>query len=86
MFDKAIETMAGLRFFSSFLEVTAAITILFFNDIRTALRINAALGLVGPIILIIVTAIGLYSAADELSTGRIFMILGGVGLIILGTR
>ncbi len=86
MFNRTVGTMAGLRLLSSLLEAAAAVAIFHLNDIRSALRINAVLGLVGPTILILVTAIGLYSAADQLSLGRILLILAGITLILLGTR
>ncbi len=75
-----------MRFLSSLIEAAAALTMLHYKDIRAALRINAALGLVGPMILIIVTSIGLYAAAEHMSVGKILMVLAGVGLILLGTR
>ncbi len=84
--DRTVGSMAGLRILSSVIEAAAALTMLHYNDIRAALRINAVLGLVGPMILIIVTSIGLYSAADQLSLGRILLVLAGLGLILVGTR
>ena len=86
MFNRTVMGMAGLRFLSSFLEAVAAITMLCYNDIRAALRINAALGAVGPAILILVGTLGLYGGARQLSLGRIIMILAGIGLIIYATR
>ncbi len=86
MFNRTVMRMAGLRFFSSFLEAAAAVTMLYYNDIRAALRINAALGAVGPAILILVGTLGLYGGARQLSLGRIIMIMAGIGLIIYATR
>ncbi len=85
-FNRTVGGMAGLRILSSLIEAAAALTMFYYNDIRIALGINAVLGLVGPVILIGVTATGLYSLADELSAGRILLVLAGVFLIILGTR
>lgn len=86
VFNRTVGGMAGLRILSSLIEATAALAMLHYKDIRIALRINAVLGLVGPVILILVTATGLYSLADELSIGRLLLVLAGVLLIILGTR
>ncbi len=84
--DRTIVAMAGLRLISSLLEAVAAVAILHIHDVRSALRINAALGLVGPTVLILVTIVGLHSLAGELSPGRIALILGGIVLILAGTR
>ncbi len=84
--NRTILSMAGLRIFSSLLEAIAALLMLHFNDIRIALRVNAALGAVGPAILLLVGAVGLYGGAEQLSLGRITLILLGIGLILYATR
>ncbi|MFY9312066.1 MAG: DUF2619 domain-containing protein, partial [Tepidanaerobacteraceae bacterium] len=42
--------MAIIRFISSFIELTAALLFIQSKSVEKAMRINAALGLVGPLI------------------------------------
>lgn len=80
----SVLSMAGLRILSASIELTAAILMLVFNDVRKAMAINAMLAVVGPIILISTMAIGLISMADELSFSKLFIIGLGVALILYG--
>jgi hypothetical protein len=52
MFDTTIITMACLRFISGFIELTAAVLILFGNDVKKALFINSLLALIGPLVML----------------------------------
>lgn len=78
--------MILIRILSSFIELSAAFLMFHFKNVETAIRINAILGLIGPIILIIVTFLGLIELRSELSMKNIILIGLGVSLIILGTR
>ena len=78
--------MALLRIISSFLELTAAILIMKIGRVETALRINALLGLTGPIFLIGVTLIGVTALTDNIDPLKLALILIGVGLVFIGTR
>lgn len=82
--DKYVLGMASLRFFSSLVEMTAAYLMLKFNRVDTALKINALLALVGPTIMMIVTAVGLWGLAGKVAPERFFIILVGVALIFYG--
>lgn len=84
LIEASVLSMAGLRILSGFIEITAAILMLVFNDARKALAINAALAIIGPIILITTMTIGLISIADELSFSKLLFIGLGVGLILFG--
>ncbi|MFS0863385.1 YqhV family protein [Fredinandcohnia sp. 179-A 10B2 NHS] len=84
MFDTTVLSMAGLRVLSASLELTAAILMLVFNDVRKALAINALLAIVGPIIMITTMAIGLISLADQLSYSKLLFIGLGVAFILYG--
>lgn len=78
-------SMAVMRFISSLLELIAAILILKFRNVQTALRINAFLGLIGPMIFIGVSFLGIYNLADKLPWKKLILIFLGVILILIGT-
>ncbi|MGV3487221.1 MAG: YqhV family protein [Tuberibacillus sp.] len=86
MFEKAILGMSILRILSGMIEITVAILILKCNDIGKALVLNSSLALVGPLILISTTAIGLFGIAEKVSLYRIIVIFLGVILIIIGVK
>lgn len=83
---RTIRVMAFLRFFSAAIECAAAIYILRLFRVEDALRVNATLGLVGPMILILVTLIGLVGMAERLSVERIALIVIAVVLVFVATR
>lgn len=84
IFEKIVLAMATLRILSGSIEIGAALLMLKFNDIEKALLVNSSLVLVGPVILIITTSIGLSGLAGEISLSRIFIIFCGVGLLLFG--
>lgn len=84
--DKAVYSMAGLRFLSSLCEFTGAVLMLYFGTATRALQVNGALSLVGPFVLVAVTAIGVIGISGEISWSRIALILVGVALILFGSR
>ncbi|MDI3256598.1 MAG: YqhV family protein [Kyrpidia sp.] len=82
--EHAVAAMGTLRVISGCIEISAGLLMLYFQSLERALAINAGLSLVGPTVLILVTATGLSAMAEELSWRRIFLILAGVGLILRG--
>ncbi|MCL6587060.1 MAG: YqhV family protein [Anoxybacillus sp.] len=84
LFDATVLSMAGLRVLSAAIELTAAITMLMFNDVKKAVAVNALLAVVGPIIFIATMTIGLLSLTDELSFAKLFWIGLGVAFILFG--
>ncbi|MFC0269908.1 YqhV family protein [Metabacillus herbersteinensis] len=82
--DSTVMTMAGLRFFSASIELTAAILMLVFNDVKKAVMINSLLAIVGPIIFILTMTIGIFQIADQLSYAKLLFIGLGVFFILLG--
>ena len=84
--DKTVYAMAGIRILSSLIEFSAAMLMLYLGTAPRALQVNAALALVGPIILVSVTMLGLWNLAGSVSITRIIAILLGVGLILYGAR
>lgn len=84
--EKAIIGMAMLRLFSGSLEIFVALMFIKYNDIEKALVLNSSLALVGPLILILTTTIGLFGIAEKVSFIKLLWILGGVGCIIYGVK
>ncbi|MFB6468046.1 YqhV family protein [Cytobacillus sp. Hz8] len=86
LFEKAVLGMASLRILSGSIEILAAIIMLKFNTVEKALIVNSSLALVGPMILIATTTIGLFGIADKISFLKMFWVLLGVGFILYGIR
>ncbi|MFD2680421.1 YqhV family protein [Bacillus seohaeanensis] len=84
--EKAIVGMALLRMISGSVEVLAALLILKVNEVEKALIINSSLAIIGPIILIATTTIGLFGMADKISLSKIFWIVCGVCCILYGVK
>ena len=82
--DKFVMSMAGLRFFSGSLELLAAIIMLRLNEPAKALVVNSMLALVGPMVLIATTTIGLIGIADKLSWNKFVWIGLGVTCLLVG--
>ncbi len=82
--DTTVLSMAGLRFLSASIELTAAIAMLMLNDVKKAIAVNAMLAIVGPFIFIATMTIGLLSMTGELSFSKLILIGIGVGLILIG--
>lgn len=81
----SVLVMGVLRIISGVIELTAAILILFIQDLRTAMMINAILAIVGPIILVVTMSVGLIGLAGDLSIVKIIFIMIGVAFILIGT-
>lgn len=84
--ERIVLGMAAVRFLSAGIELTAASLMLYFNRVETALQINAGLALVGPMVLITVTALGLVGLAGRISVAGLLTVALGVVLIFLGLR
>jgi putative exporter of polyketide antibiotics len=84
--DKAIFGMAILRILSGSIEILAAFLILKVNQVDKALIINSSLSIVGPIIFLLTTAIGLYSIASDISFSKLMWIFIGIGCILYGIK
>jgi hypothetical protein len=82
--DKAAMSMAMLRMLSGSLELVAAIVMIRLNDVQKALIVNSMLALIGPMILISTTAIGLIGLSDKLSPMKLVWIVAGVGCLLIG--
>ncbi|AQS59025.1 YqhV family protein [Desulforamulus ferrireducens] len=82
--DKIVFAMAMLRCLSSCIELSAALLMLRFGKVETALKINAVLAMVGPSIMILVTSLGLVGLAGKVSLSKMAIIFSGVVLIFYG--
>ena len=78
--------MSLLRIISGCLEIGTAFLFLRLRKVETALQLNAILGLVGPIIFLLVSGLGLITVAVKVSPWKVGLIALGVILIILGSK
>jgi len=83
---RALTSMAFIRLLSGAIEITAALLMLRLANLRSAVRINALLGLIGPIILLSASFAGVAGMAGRVQTPKLLMIVLGVALILFGTR
>jgi len=82
-----LNSMALLRIFSGCTEIITAILIYKSKSIQDALKINVVPAIVGPLILIGVTSIGLISmTSNGIDVKKFTLIMLGAVLILLGTR
>lgn len=84
MINKFVMTMVCLRLLSGTIELFAAFIMFKLNEVNKALLVNTALALVGPIILISTTAIGLLGMADKLSFSKLSWIFLGIACLFIG--
>jgi hypothetical protein len=84
--EKAIFEIAMLRIFSGSIEIIAAVLIIKVNQIDKALIINSSLAIIGPLVLIITTSIGVLSITDNISYGKIVWIFIGIACIFYGVK
>jgi len=84
MLNKIVMSMATLRIMSGGLEIMAALIMLRLNQVEKALLVNTGLAVVGPLVLLTTTTLGLIGIADKLSFGKMLWIFAGVTLIFVG--
>lgn len=84
--DKIVYGMASVRFISSCIEFVGACLMIYFGTAEKALQVNGALALVGPLVLVTVTFLGIAGMAGQMQWTRIAVILMGVGCILYGAR
>jgi hypothetical protein len=86
LIDKTVLWMALLRLTSGTIEIIAGLLMLKFMDLNRALLINSSLALIGPVVLITTTTIGLIGLVDKVSYSKLLWVLVGVGFIFYGVR
>ncbi|WP_168119253.1 YqhV family protein [Paenibacillus sp. HB172176] len=84
MLNKIVMSMASLRVLSGSIEICAAILMLRLNSIDKALVVNSSLALVGPLILMATTTIGLIGLSDKLSPSKFLWVAVGVICLMVG--
>ena len=77
--------MAGVRLISASIELTAAY-LMVRSSLPRAVSINAVLGLAGPVIFTVVSALGIVGLAGRISPLRLIVVSIGVALVLLSTR
>ncbi|MEW5922218.1 MAG: DUF2619 domain-containing protein [Bacillota bacterium] len=75
-----------LRLLSGGMEIIAALLIYKLNNLEQALKINAILASIGPLIFLGAMYLGLTGLARSLSLNRAVFIYAGVALIFWGLR
>lgn len=81
-----VGAMVLIRLISAGIELTGATLMAHYNRVEAALRVNALLGMAGPLVLLTVTAIGVAGIAGEMPLWRIGVIFLGVALILFGVQ
>lgn len=84
MVDKYVLGMVVLRMISGSMELFAAYLMFRFNQVEKALLVNSGLALIGPLVLITTTTIGLVGIADKLSASKLLWITAGVCCLFVG--
>lgn len=79
--------MGLLRALSGSAELLVGLLILYWGRVETGLRLNAYMALVGPLVLLTVTALGTIGLLGKgMSATNLLLILLGVALILYATR
>lgn len=86
LMEKALFFMIALRLISGSIEITAAMLMLKYNDLEKAFYINTMLSLVGPVILIVTTGIGLSGLSEKISLKKGILLFSGIVLIIMSLK
>jgi hypothetical protein len=84
--EKALFFMIALRLISGSIEITAAMLMLKYNDLEKAFYINTMLALVGPVILIVTTGIGLSGLSEKISLKKTILLFSGIVLIVMSLK
>lgn len=83
---RLVAGMALFRLLAGSIEVTAALLMLKFRRVETAFQINAVLGLIGPVMFVIVSSLGLVGLAGKVSYTKLGLIVTGILLILIAAR
>ncbi len=84
MINKIVFAMCTVRLISGSIEIAAALWMYRVNQVDKALMINTGLAVVGPIVLLSTTTLGLVGMADKMSVGKWIWIMVGVGCLCAG--
>lgn len=84
--DKYVFGMAAIRMLSGIIEFSAALLMLKLNRVEDAMKVNALLAFIGPLILLTVTSIGIAGLAGRTDPWKMVIIGMGVILIFIGVN
>lgn len=84
--EQTLNNMATVRMISGLLEIGVALLFLKAGRVDAALRLNAFLGLIGPMVFIVVSALGITAIAVKLSWMKVILTMAGLLLVLLGTK
>lgn len=85
--DRLVWGMGFTRAFYALLNLGAALLIWKFADVAHAMKINAFFGsLMGPMVFLLVSGLGMAGLAKALSPVKIVLILVGLAFIMVGVR
>ena len=84
--SKLVVAMALTRLLAGSFELTGAFLMLAFKRVDTAFHINAMLGLLGPLIFLLVSALGFAGLLGRITPGRIALLFFGIILILAASR
>ncbi len=86
MEQTTVNNMAVIRIISGLLEIAVAFIFLKAGKVEAALRMNAFLGLVGPLVFIAVSVLGIAAIAVKLSWYKVMLLSIGLLLVLIGTK
>lgn len=86
LINKFVLSMALLRFVSGGIEIIAGMVMIKLNEVNKALIVNSSLAIIGPLILIFTTTIGLIGITDKVSISKLAWITAGIIFILIGIR
>lgn len=84
--DTRVAAMAAIRMLFGLISLSGGYLMLRFNDLQQAVRINGIIGSIGPVVLLLVSAIGVAGLATQMEMKKIVLLVAGIVLILLGTR
>lgn len=84
--EKALFFMILMRLISGSIEISAAMLMLKYNDLEKAFYINTLLALVGPVVLIVTTGIGLAGLTEKIPLSRMLLLFSGIFLILFSLK
>jgi Protein of unknown function (DUF2619). len=81
-----LNSMAAIRVISGLLEITVAFIFLKGGRVENALRMNAFLGLIGPLVFLLVSVLGVVAIAVKVSWPKMLIICLGIIMVMIGTK
>lgn len=84
--DRLMLSIRLLRMISATVEVCAVVIMFRLTRLEALVRLNAGLGLIGPVIFLLVSAVGLIGLAHKLNPWKFMLVVAGIALVMLGTK